>query len=81
MLIATYFLPDFFLSMTWPLDNFPELNELIERYLAVPVEVDRIEKLIRWYFPEAHLRPVPLGLLAIDCFITVLVKYLEDTSH
>ena len=67
--------------MTWPLDNFPELNELVERNLSVPIEVDRIEKLIRRYFPEAHLRPVPLSLLAIYRFITVFVKYLKDTSH
>ena len=67
--------------MTRSLHDFPEFNELVERYLTVPVEVDCIEKLVRRYFPEAHLRPVPLGLLTIDGLITVLVKNLENTSH
>lgn len=67
--------------MTRSLHNLPEFNKLVERYLSISVEVDSIEKLICRYFSKAYLGPVPLSLLTIDCFVTVLVKYLEDTSY
>lgn len=80
-IITTYFFPDFFLSVAGPFDDFPEFYKLVQWYLAITVEINRVEKLIRRYFAESHLRPVPLRLLAIDSLISVLVKDLEHACH
>ena len=78
---ATYFFPDFFFSVAGALDYLPELNELIERYFAIAIEVDRVKEFISWDLAESHLRPVTLCLRPIYRLVSILVKYLENTSH
>ena len=67
--------------MARALDNLPELYELIEGYLSVPIKVHCIEKLIRGNLAESDGGPVLLGLCAVDGLVTIFIENLEDLCN